>query len=221
MLCHWDSLRFLEEIYRTWVLTTVSQSGNNHALICTISSVHFFYLGLILVLLQSFQVASVLVTYLTPPNLAGFILFQGLSCWLQLFTTKLTVSENLAWERVNGWDVWFFITIKLEHVVNRDISRGSLIAHKHCLVAGFSFFHTFWVEFRFYLKKKLHISSSPHMNLWMSSISLDNAFLQPLDVLPMAISCLECCCPSARLLLSLPLHSASSKVMASLFSTVV
>lgn len=86
-------------------------------------------------------------------------------------------------ERVNGWDVWFFITIKLEHVVNRDISRGSLIAHKHCLVAGFSFFHTFWVEFRFYLKKKNCTFQAvltwtcecpashwtmPSYNLWMS-----------------------------------------------------
>lgn len=104
-------------------------------------------------------------------------------------------------ERANGWDVWFFITIKVEtlvHIVNRDIG-GSLIAHKHCLVAGFSFPRVLSSFYSLKKKKSVHVSSNRHMDLWMSSISLDSAFLQPLDVFPTTISCLQCYCPSVRL----------------------
>lgn len=91
-------------------------------------------------------------------------------------------------------------------IVNRDISRGSLIAHKHCLVAGFSF-PCVLGRIQIFILKKVHTSSSPHMNLWMSSISLDNAFLQPLGVFPTAVSCLQCYCPSVRLCCSVCLFT--------------
>lgn len=108
------------------------------------------------------------------------------------------------------------------HIVNRDIG-GSLIAHKHCLVAGFSFPRVLSRIQIFIKKKKIsaHFKQSSHglvdvqhligQCLPATSGRLSNNHQLPAVLLPL----------SEAVLLSLPLHSASSKLMAILFSTVV